>query len=87
MVITFSDVLTVLRKIVDISLVWFIFFYILKNIKNNVKLSLIFDAILDISLLIALDLNLATDIAFCCWNILTADISSKFNFSIPSVLS
>ena len=45
MVITFSDVLTVLRKIVDISLVWFIFYYILKNIKNNVKLSLIFKGV------------------------------------------
>ena len=45
MIITFSDVLTVLRKIVDISLVWFIFFYILKNIKNNVKLSLIFKGV------------------------------------------
>lgn len=45
MVITLSDVLTVLRKIVDISLVWFIFYYILKNIKNNVKLSLIFKGV------------------------------------------
>lgn len=45
MVITFSDVLNVLRKIADISLVWFIFFYILKNIKNNVKLSLIFKGV------------------------------------------
>ena len=45
MVITFSDVLTVLRKIVDISLVWLIFYYILKNIKNNVKLSLIFKGV------------------------------------------
>ena len=45
MVITVSDVLTVLRKIVDISLVWFIFYYILKNIKNNVKLSLIFKGV------------------------------------------
>ena len=45
MVITLSDVLTVLRKIVDISLVWLIFYYILKNIKNNVKLSLIFKGV------------------------------------------
>ena len=45
MVITFTDVLTVLRKLVDISLVWFIFYYILKNIKNNVKLSLIFKGV------------------------------------------
>ena len=45
MLITFSDVLNVLRKIGDISLVWFIFYYILKNIKNNVKLSLIFKGV------------------------------------------
>ena len=45
MAITMSDILTILRKIVDISLVWFIFYYILKNIKNNVKLSLIFKGV------------------------------------------
>ena len=45
MVITLSDVLNVLRKIADISLVWLIFYYILKNIKNNVKLSLIFKGV------------------------------------------
>ena len=45
MVVTMSDVVTILRKIVDISLVWFIFYYILKNIKNNVKLSLIFKGV------------------------------------------
>ena len=46
MVITLSDVLTVIRKIVDISFVWLIFYCILKNIKNNVKLSLIFKVLL-----------------------------------------
>ena len=51
MVITLSDVLAVLRKIVDISLVWFIFFYILKNIKNNVKLSLIFKGVVFVLIL------------------------------------
>ena len=43
--ITITDVLNVIRKIVDISLVWFIFYYILKNIRNNVKLSLIFKGV------------------------------------------
>ena len=51
MVITLSDVLTVLRKLVDISLVWFIFYYILKNIKNNVKLSLIFKGVVFVLIL------------------------------------
>ena len=45
MSITFADLLSMARKIVDISLVWFIFYYILKNIKNNVKLSLIFKGV------------------------------------------
>ncbi len=45
MLITISDIINVLRKLVDISLVWFIFYYILKNIKNNVKLSLIFKGV------------------------------------------
>ncbi len=51
MVITLSDVLTVIRKIIDISLVWLIFYFILKNIKNNVKLSLIFKGLLFIIIL------------------------------------
>ena len=51
MLITWSDVLTVLRKIVDISLVWFIFYFIIKNIRNNVKLSLIFKGLLIIIIL------------------------------------
>ena len=45
MLITISDILSVIRKLVDISLVWFIFYYILKNIRNNVKLSLIFKGV------------------------------------------
>ena len=45
MTITVTDILSILRKLVDISLVWFIFYYILKNIKNNVKLSLIFKGV------------------------------------------
>ena len=45
MIITMSSVISILKKIVDISLVWFIFYYILKNIKNNVKLSLIFKGV------------------------------------------
>ena len=51
MYISLSDVWTIVRKIVDISLVWLIFYFILKNIKNNVKLSLIFKGVLIIILL------------------------------------
>lgn len=41
----FVNILSIVRKIVDISLVWLIFYLILKNIKNNVKLSLLFKGV------------------------------------------
>lgn len=37
----FSTVWTVITKIIDVCIVWFMFYYILKNVKNNVKLILI----------------------------------------------
>lgn len=43
--ITITDVVSMLKKIIDISLVWMIFYYMLKHIKNNVKLSLIFKGV------------------------------------------
>ncbi len=45
MSITLTDLLSLVRNIADISLVWLIFYFILKNIKNNVKLSLIFKGV------------------------------------------
>lgn len=39
---TFNSIFTIIQKIVDISLVWVIIYFILKNLKNNVKLILIF---------------------------------------------
>ena len=51
MYITWTDILTVLRKIADITLVWLIFYFILKNIKNNVKLSVIFKGLIFIVIL------------------------------------
>ena len=51
MIISLSDVWTIVRKIMDISLVWFIFYFILKNIRNNVKLSLIFNGVAFVILL------------------------------------
>src|SRR5574344_759054 len=38
---TLSSVWSIITKIIDISLVWLMFYYILKNIKNNVKMVLI----------------------------------------------
>ena len=45
MKITVTDVISILRKLGDICLVWVIFYFILKNIRNNIKLSLIFKGV------------------------------------------
>lgn len=41
-----DNILDILRNIVDVLLVWFLFYYILKNIKSNVKMTLIFKGVL-----------------------------------------
>lgn len=51
MVITVTDIISIVQKVVDVLLVWLIFYFILKNIKNNVKLSLIFKGVAMIILL------------------------------------
>ena len=51
MYISLSDIWILIKKIIDISLVWLIFYFIIKNIKNNVKLSLIFKGLIIIILL------------------------------------
>ena len=38
---SFSTVLSIFTKIIDICVVWFMAYYILKNVKNNVKMLLI----------------------------------------------
>ena len=43
---TLQTVWNVFTKIIDISLVWLMFYYILKNIKNNVKMVLIVKGII-----------------------------------------
>ena len=43
---TIDGILSIISKITDILIVWFIFYYILKNIKNNVKLTLIFKGVI-----------------------------------------
>ena len=57
MTISVDSLLSALNKIVDILLVWLMFYYILKNIKNNVKLTLLFKG-----LLIMVILKVASDI-------------------------
>ena len=46
MTISLDSIISVLNKIADILLVWLMFYYILKNIKNNVKLTLIFKGVI-----------------------------------------
>ena len=45
MIMNMTNVLSILRKLADIGIVWLIIYYILKNIRNNVKLSLIFKGV------------------------------------------
>ena len=46
-----DNVLDILKNILDVLLVWFMFYYILKNIKNNVKMSLLFKGALVVIIL------------------------------------
>ncbi len=43
---SFNSIITILQKIIDVSLVWVLIYFILKNLKNNVKLVLIFKGVL-----------------------------------------
>ena len=46
MVITVTSVITIIKKIIDISIVWLMFYIILKNIRSSVKLTLIFKGVI-----------------------------------------
>ena len=43
---TVSSLITVIQKVIDISLVWVIIYSILKGLKNNVKMVLIFKGVI-----------------------------------------
>ena len=51
MSISTSELLSILQDLGDILLVWLIFYYILENIKNNLKLSLLFRGVFIIIIL------------------------------------
>jgi len=53
---TIDSIIMIIKKIIDISIVWILLYQILKNIKNNVKLSLLFKGVA-----IILVLKLASD--------------------------
>jgi len=48
---TFATIWSVLTKIIDICLVWIMFYFIFKNIKNNVKMVLLFKGVLIVILI------------------------------------
>ena len=48
---TIDSIVEILKKILDISLVWLALYYILKNIRNNVKLTLLFKGVAIVILL------------------------------------
>lgn len=48
---TFSSIVELIKKLVDVLLVWFVFYYILKNLRKNVKMTLLFKGILLIIIL------------------------------------
>lgn len=39
-------ILTILRNVIDICLVWLVLYYVLKNIRNNVKMTLLFKGLI-----------------------------------------
>lgn len=59
---TVNGILTLLQKIIDVGIVWALIYYVLKNLKNNIKMVLIFKGVIMIILIkIASDLfNLTT---------------------------
>jgi diadenylate cyclase len=48
---TLDLVISTIRKIIDVSLVWLVFYFIFKNIRNNVKMTLLFKGIIFIFLI------------------------------------
>lgn len=48
---TFNNIVTVLKNILDVLIVWFVFYYILKNLRKNVKMVLLFKGIIFIIIL------------------------------------
>lgn len=48
---TLSDLWIIVRKLIDICLVWVVFYYILKSVRNNVKMTLLIKGIVFIIIL------------------------------------
>ena len=48
---TFESIVEILKKLIDVLLVWFVFYYVLKNLRKNVKMVLLFKGIVLIIIL------------------------------------
>lgn len=48
---TFESIVEIIKKLIDVLLVWFVFYYILKNLRKNVKMVLLFKGIIIIIIL------------------------------------
>ena len=59
---TLNSVLTIMQKIIDISLLWLLIYFVLKNLKNNIKMVLLFKGVLIVIIIKLLSdyLNLTT---------------------------
>ena len=59
---TVNGILTLLQKIIDVGIVWALIYYVLKNLKHNIKMVLIFKGVIMIILIKLLSdfLNLTT---------------------------
>lgn len=59
---TINGMLTILQKVIDIGIVWALIYYVLKNLKNNIKMVLIFKGVIIIIVIKLLSdfLNLTT---------------------------
>ena len=51
MIINMTNIISIIKKIIDISIVWMLIYIILKNVRSNVKLTLLFKGVIIIVIL------------------------------------
>ena len=52
---TIDSVLTIIKDIIDICLVWTLIYFVLKSIKNNVKFTMLFKGIIIIVIILFIE--------------------------------
>lgn len=48
---TVDQIFSLIKKFFDVLIVWFVFYYVLRNLRKNVKMALLFKGILFIFIL------------------------------------